>query len=37
MRSLLYVPASRPRMLAKLPSLQADGAVIDLEDGVAAR
>lgn len=35
MRSLLYVPASRPRMLAKLPSLQADGVVIDLEDGVA--
>jgi len=34
-RSLLYVPASRRRMLAKLPSVQVDGVVIDLEDGVA--
>ena len=34
-RSVLYVPASRPHMLAKLPSLQADAVVIDLEDGVA--
>lgn len=35
LRSLLYVPASRPRMLAKLPALAADGLLIDLEDGVA--
>jgi len=35
LRSLLYVPASRPRMLAKLPRLAADAVLIDLEDGVA--
>ena len=35
LRSLLYVPASRPRMLAKLPTLRADAVVLDLEDGVA--
>jgi citrate lyase subunit beta/citryl-CoA lyase len=35
MRSLLYVPASRPRMLGKLPSLTADAVAIDFEDGVA--
>ena len=36
LRSLLYVPASRPHMLAKLASLPADAVVLDLEDGVAA-
>jgi len=35
LRSLLYVPASRPRMLARMPRLRADGLVVDLEDGVA--
>lgn len=34
-RSLLYVPASPPRRLAKLPDLGADLLVLDLEDGVA--
>ncbi len=32
---MLYVPASRPRMLERLPALPADLAVVDLEDGVA--
>jgi citrate lyase subunit beta/citryl-CoA lyase len=36
LRSLLYVPASRPQMLAKLDTLSADAVVLDLEDGVAA-
>jgi citrate lyase beta subunit len=35
LRSLLYLPASRPRMLAKLPGLAADAVLVDLEDGVA--
>jgi citrate lyase beta subunit len=35
MRSVLYVPASKPKMLSKLWGLQADAFVIDLEDGVA--
>jgi citrate lyase subunit beta/citryl-CoA lyase len=35
LRSVLYVPASRPGMLAKLPSRRADAFVVDLEDGVA--
>lgn len=35
MRSLLYVPASRPSMLAKAATLPADAVLIDLEDGVA--
>jgi citrate lyase subunit beta/citryl-CoA lyase len=35
LRSLLYVPASRPRMLARLRRLPADGFLVDLEDGVA--
>lgn len=35
LRSLLYVPASRPGMLGKLPRRVADAFVIDLEDGVA--
>ena len=34
-RSVLYVPASQPRMLAKLADLAADVVVLDLEDGVA--
>jgi citrate lyase beta subunit len=34
-RSLLYVPASRPRMLARLASIEVDLPVVDLEDGVA--
>lgn len=34
-RSLLYVPGSRPEMLEKIPQLDADGIVVDLEDGVA--
>jgi len=35
MRTVLYVPAHRPDMLAKAGSLPADAVVIDLEDGVA--
>jgi len=35
LRSLLYVPASRPRMLARMPRLPADALLVDLEDGVA--
>ena len=34
-RSVLYVPAHRPEMLAKIPSIPADFFVVDLEDGVA--
>ncbi len=34
-RSVLYVPAHRPEMLAKLNSIPADFFVLDLEDGVA--
>lgn len=34
-RSVLYVPASNERALAKLPSLACDAAIIDLEDAVA--
>ncbi|GMR59833.1 hypothetical protein PMAYCL1PPCAC_30028, partial [Pristionchus mayeri] len=34
-RALLYVPASSEKMLAKVPSIQADSVVIELEDGVA--
>jgi citrate lyase subunit beta / citryl-CoA lyase len=33
-RSLLFVPGSRPDMIAKLPRWTADAAVIDLEDAV---
>ncbi len=36
-RSVLYVPASRPGMLEKLSSLTADFLILDLEDGVAPR
>lgn len=35
-RSLLFVPGSRPDMIAKLPRWQADAVVIDLEDAVPA-
>jgi len=35
-RSLLYMPASNPRVLEKARGLPADGLVIDLEDAVAA-
>ncbi len=34
-RSVLFVPASRPRMLARMTSLGADAVIVDLEDGVA--
>jgi citrate lyase subunit beta/citryl-CoA lyase len=34
-RSLLYLPASRPEMLAKLSAQSADLVCVDLEDGVA--
>jgi citrate lyase subunit beta/citryl-CoA lyase len=36
LRSLLFAPASRPDVLAKLPRSNPDGAVIDLEDAVPA-
>ncbi|MEP9402917.1 CoA ester lyase [Sphingomonas sp. VNH70] len=35
-RSLLFVPASRPRMIAKAAGLAADLIVLDLEDAVRA-
>ena len=35
LRSVLYAPADRRRVLDKLPSLPADGVIIDLEDAVA--
>lgn len=35
-RSLLFVPGSRPDMIAKLPRAGADLSVVDLEDAVAA-
>ncbi len=34
LRSLLFAPASRPDVLAKLPRSEPDGVVIDLEDAV---
>lgn len=34
-RSVLYVPASNDKALAKIPSLTCDAVVIDLEDAVA--
>lgn len=34
-RSVLYVPATNGKALAKLPSLACDAAIIDLEDAVA--
>jgi citrate lyase subunit beta/citryl-CoA lyase len=35
-RSLLFVPGSRPDMIAKVPRWRPDATVIDLEDAVAA-
>lgn len=35
-RSLLFVPASRPDMVAKVPRWRPDVVVVDLEDAVAA-
>ena len=35
LRSLLFAPASRPDVLAKLPRSSPDGVVLDLEDAVA--
>ncbi|KAK7195595.1 HpcH/HpaI aldolase/citrate lyase family [Novymonas esmeraldas] len=34
-RSVLFVPASKPRALAKIPTLSADCFILDLEDSVA--
>ncbi|KAK5969750.1 Citrate lyase subunit beta protein mitochondrial [Trichostrongylus colubriformis] len=34
-RALLYVPASNQKMLDKVPNIQADCVVLELEDGVA--
>src|SRR5438128_616455 len=34
LRSLLFAPASRPDVLAKLPRANPDGVVLDLEDAV---
>ena len=34
-RSVLYVPASNPRAVAKSRTLDADAVVLDLEDSVA--
>jgi citrate lyase subunit beta/citryl-CoA lyase len=36
LRSVLFAPASRPDVLAKLPRSSPDGVVIDLEDAVPA-
>jgi citrate lyase subunit beta / citryl-CoA lyase len=35
LRSALYVPASNPKALAKLPTLKCDAVIFDLEDAVA--
>ncbi|MFQ5556806.1 MAG: HpcH/HpaI aldolase/citrate lyase family protein [Acidimicrobiales bacterium] len=35
LRSLLFAPATRPDLIAKLPRSRPDGVVIDLEDAVA--
>ena len=35
LRSVLFVPGSRPSAIAKLPGLACDAAIIDLEDAVA--
>jgi citrate lyase subunit beta/citryl-CoA lyase len=35
-RSMLFLPADKPRMAAKVPQIDADLAVLDLEDAVAA-
>ncbi|WP_353644018.1 CoA ester lyase [Mesorhizobium sp. WSM2239] len=34
-RSVLYVPVSKPRAVAKIPSLASDAVILDLEDSVA--
>ncbi len=34
-RSVLYVPASNPKALAKAPSIECDAVIFDLEDAVA--
>ena len=36
LRSVLYVPASNPRALARADGLDADGLIFDLEDGVGS-
>jgi citrate lyase subunit beta/citryl-CoA lyase len=33
LRSLLYAPANRPDMTAKMPRFRPDGVILDLEDG----
>jgi citrate lyase subunit beta / citryl-CoA lyase len=35
-RSLLFMPGSRPEMVAKIPRIAPDAAVVDLEDAVSA-
>lgn len=35
LRTALYVPGSNPRALAKIPTLDADAYILDLEDAVA--
>lgn len=35
-RSLLFMPGSRPEMVAKIPRIAPDAAVVDLEDAVPA-
>lgn len=35
-RSMLFMPADKPRMAAKIPEIAADLAVLDLEDAVVA-
>lgn len=35
LRSLLFAPATRPDLIAKLPRSRPDGVIIDLEDAVA--
>ena len=34
-RSVLYVPASNEKALAKIAALDCDGVIVDLEDAVA--
>lgn len=36
LRSLLFAPANRPELVAKLPRSGPDGVILDLEDGVPA-
>ena len=35
LRAPLFVPGNKPSMLAKIPSLEADALILDLEDSVA--